>query len=122
MVYDFGNKTLVNPDTLEVVPSNNLFVTGCNPYEGVSKHTNPPWKAYNGCELTPAQTFDSTSAVGYDEALCAFSYPKFNEDGNCDTTRTRHTQVQRRLERMVPMSLIISNVERAPVVKTWPCI
>ncbi|KAK1744639.1 hypothetical protein QTG54_005172 [Skeletonema marinoi] len=85
MVYDFGNKTLVSPDTLDVVPSNNLFVTGCNPYEGVSKHTDPPWKAYNGCELTPAQTFDSTSAVGYDEAVCAFSYPKFNEDGNCDT-------------------------------------
>jgi len=85
MVYDFGNKTLVNPDTLEVVPSKNLFVTGCNPYEGVSKHTNPPWKAYNGCELTPAQTFDTTSASGYDEAVCAFSYPKFNEDGNCDT-------------------------------------
>jgi hypothetical protein len=27
MVYDFGNKTLVDPNTLEVVPSNNLLLT-----------------------------------------------------------------------------------------------
>jgi hypothetical protein len=95
MVYDFGNKTLVDPDTFEVVPSNKLIVlTGCNPYEGVSKHTSPPWKAYNGCELlTPAQTFDSTSADGYDEAVCVLSFTPCSTLMEIVThTRTRHTQ------------------------------
>ena len=85
MVSDFIQKTLVDPDTLEVVPSNNLYSIGCDPYEGVSQYTNPPWKAYDGCELTPPQTFNNTSAAGYDEAVCAFSYPEFDKDGNCDT-------------------------------------
>ena len=85
MVYNFGNKTLVDPDTFDVVTSNNLYELECNPYEGVSANTNPPWAAYQGCNLTPPQLFSNTSATGYDDAVCAFLYPDYEETGNCDT-------------------------------------
>ena len=85
MVKNFANKTLLDPNSMEEVPGGNLFEVGCNPYDGVSVDTSPPWKAYNGCELNPTQLFSSTSADGYDSAVCAFSYQKFDEEDDCNT-------------------------------------
>ena len=122
MVSDFSQKTLVDPDTLEVVPSNNLYEIGCDPYEGVSQYTNTPWKAYGGCELTPPQTFNNTSAAGYDEAVCAFSYPEFDKEGNCDTyTYKTYASAEEAEEDGAYVTLIIRNAELAAALKIFLC-
>ena len=54
------------------------------PGYNVSGSTSPPWKAYTGCMTTPKQTFNSTEAAGYDEAVCAFTYLLALED-SCAT-------------------------------------
>lgn len=87
MIEDFANKTLVDSSNNVV---ENLFSLDCNSYEGVSKDTNPAWKAYplgsSGCQTTPPQVFSDTEADGYNEAVCAFSYPNFETTNpRCDT-------------------------------------
>ena len=84
MVEDFSSKVLVHPDTYEVVTSNNLYELDCDPFEGVSEDSSPPWTAYQNtaCRLHPEQSFDRTDAAGYSDAVCAFKYPN---GGDCNT-------------------------------------
>jgi hypothetical protein len=82
MVEDFASKVLVHPDTHEVVTSNNLYQLDCDPFDGVSEGSSPPFTAYqNTCRLNPEQSFDSTTEAGYSDAVCAFKYP----EGDCNT-------------------------------------
>lgn len=82
MVSDFQAKQLYDSEG-NLVESGNLFSyeDDCNPFEGVSGKTN--WEPYNGCSLSPPQVFEDTNAPGYDEAVCAFKYPYFGQDGDC---------------------------------------
>lgn len=84
MINDFSSKVLVHPDTYEVVTSNNLYELDCDPFDGVSEDSSPPWTAYQNtaCRLYPEQNFESVTDVGYSDAVCAFKYPT---EGDCST-------------------------------------